>query len=176
MLWQRGDWSERSKDDVRDLFCITHILVASIPSLHEVHKLHWLLSCKTVMLYCTVDLLLWKFISVSILTGHVQQHCWHYMVGKFVCASFRQLSISPQKSFEMIFMCIYTVILRAMHHELPHLLLFWSHDQLKQHLLAQGNRRSYSPVSVAYLTLDHPNTSRDWKYFHIVLFQSGILK
>ena len=25
--------------------------MASIPSLHEVHNLHWLLSCKTVMLY-----------------------------------------------------------------------------------------------------------------------------
>ena len=88
-----------SKDDVRDLFCITHILVASIASLHEVHNLHWLLSCKTVMLYCTVELLLGKFIGVPILIGHVRQHCWHRIVGKFVHACFIQLSISPQKSF-----------------------------------------------------------------------------
>ena len=67
--------------------------MASILFLLDVHKLHWLLSCKTVMLYCTVDLLLWKFIVVLILTGRVQQHCWHYTVGKFVCACFIQLSV-----------------------------------------------------------------------------------
>ena len=71
------------------ILLVTHCLRKSgicfvLPSLLDVHKLHWLLSCKTVILYYTVDFQLGKFIGVSILTCHVQQHCWYHTVGKFV--------------------------------------------------------------------------------------------
>ena len=63
------------------------------------------------MLYCTVYLLLGKFIGVSVRAGHVWQHYWHYIVGRFVHACFIQLSFQSLKSFEMIFMLMYTVVL-----------------------------------------------------------------
>ena len=55
-----------------------------------------------VMHFCTVDLLLGKFIGVSVLTGHVQQHYWYRIVGKFGRCIF---ILILKKVVALLFMC-----------------------------------------------------------------------